>query len=106
MRAGKLDRVIVIQRATETLDPAGAPVVAWDPHITMRAQIIEANTEEFLRNYGEASEAIVIFRTRFMDDVTPADRVAYGGRHYNIKGIKELGRRNALELRTVAVGAP
>lgn len=105
MRAGQLDRVIVIQRATETLSEAGAPVVTWGNHLTMRAQIIEAKTDEVMRNPGEISEILTVFRTRFADDITPADRIAYAGRYFNIKGTKELGRRAGLEIRALSTEA-
>lgn len=102
MRAGKLDRVITIQRATETFDEARAPIVIWGNHLTMRAQIIEAKTDEVMRNPGEISETLTVFRTRFADDISLADRIAYAGRYYDIKGTKELGRRAALEIRALA----
>ena len=107
MRAGNLDRVIVIERATTALDTFGVPRSTWSAVVTMRAQLVEANADEFIRQgVGQLTERTVLFRTRFLDGVTVADRVTYDGRIYNVTGIKEIGRRNGLEIRARALGAP
>lgn len=106
MRAGKLDRVIRIDRySTSGIDGYGSPAPAWEALATLRAQMLQSGTEEFIRN-GAIDETIVIFRTRYLDGVTTADRVHHAGRYYNIKEIKEIGRRNGLELRAIATGEP
>lgn len=104
MRAGKLDRVITLERATETIDGNGTPQSAWAPIATMRADVIEASTDEFIRGYGAEGMNVVVFRTRFIEGITVADRVAYDGAAFDIKGINELGRRRGLELRTERAG--
>lgn len=103
MRAGKLDRVITIQRYTATVDDYGTPGFAWTDFATMRAQRVQASTDEYIRNYGAADETVVIFRTRWLDGVTNADRVAYEGSFFNLKETKEIGRRQGLELRCEAL---
>lgn len=103
MRAGKLDRSITIQRFTSTVNEYGTPVQDWTDLATVRAQIVQASTEEFIRAYGASDKTVIIFRLRLLDDVTNADRVKYGdGPHFNIKEIKEIGRRRGLELRCEA----
>lgn len=106
MRAGKLDQSIQIVRPGGWIDdgygnevPAGETILA-----TMRAQIVQASTEEFMRAWGAATEAAVIFRTRHLDGVTVADKVRHSGVTYNLKEIKPIGRRRGLELRCVANG--
>ncbi|MDW9626495.1 phage head closure protein [Sinorhizobium meliloti] len=103
MRAGRLDRSITIQRSTYEIDPAGSPVYTWTDIATVRAEIVQASTEEFIRSYGASDETLVIFRIRFLDGVTNADRVTFEGEHHNIKEVKEIRRRRGLELRTVRV---
>lgn len=105
MRAGNLDRVITIERATETIDQNGTPQNAWALLATMRAERIESSTDEFIRGYGASPESVVIFRTRFLEGVTVADRVSYEGQALNIKQVKELGRRHGLELRLERPGS-
>lgn len=105
MRAGKLDKIITIERVTTTVDEYGTPVEGWAEVATVRAQLIQSTTEEFMRSFGVSSETAVIFRIRHMDGITLADRVTYDGRHHDLKEIKELGRREGLDLRCVATGA-
>ncbi len=102
MRAGKLDKVIQIEAVVQAqpdeygvVDPAGGAVTSR----TVRAQVIQASTEEYLRGYGEGENTAIIFRTRFVDGVTTDDRLGYAGRVFNIREVKEIGRRVGLELR-------
>jgi SPP1 family predicted phage head-tail adaptor len=102
MRAGKLDRTIIIQRQTETVKPSGAVVTAWTEVATVRAEIAQQSATEFLAGYGEAENGTVIFRIRYLPGITTNDRVNFGGVIHDLKEIKELGRRRGLELRAVA----
>ena len=104
MRAGRLDNTITIERAAYVDDGMGNQVPTLQTLATLRAQIIDESTEEFLRSYGASSERLRIFRTRHMDGLTLADTVRHDGRAYNLKEIKPIGRRRGLELRCVAVG--
>lgn len=105
MRAGKLTKTITIDRFTSTVDEYGTPIENWAEVATVRAQIIQATTEEFMRSFGVSSETAIVFRIRHLDGITLADRVTYQGRHHDLKEIKELGRREGLDLRCVAQGA-
>lgn len=105
MRAGKLDSVIAIQRYTVIGDDGyGNQIVDWADLATLRAQPIKASTEEFIRTYGITEEGLVVFRTRYLDGVTTADRVVHDGFLHDIKEVKEIGRGKGLEIRTVARG--
>lgn len=101
MRAGRLDRIITVQRYTEAVNDFGTPSFAWSNLTVMRAQIIEMNTEEFIRAFGASDETLIIFRTRYHDGLTNADRILFDGREFNIKDMKEIGRRRGLEIRCV-----
>ena len=104
MRAGKLDREIVVQRGTEASDEFGGISFTWSDLVPLRAQLVQASTEEFMRNYGPDAEALTIFRTRYFDGITTADRVVYAGEIHDIRELKEIGRREGLEIRTVGTG--
>lgn len=105
MRAGKLDSVIVIQRYTVTGDDGyGNQIVDWVDLATLRAQLIKASTEEFVRNYGITSDVLTVFRTRYFAGVLPSDRVMHEGFLHDIKEVKEIGRGKGLEIRTVSRG--
>lgn len=105
MRAGKLDRTITIQAFTSTVDDYGTPTETWADVTTLRAQLIEASTEEYQRAYGEGSNTAVIFRIRWLYGVTVDQRVLYEGKALNIHETKEIGRRKGLELRCEEVRA-
>lgn len=100
MRAGKLDRTIKIQGFTNTVNEYGTPVQDWTDKATLRAQIIQSSTEEFIKG-GAVDETVIVFRTRWLAGVTTADRIEYEGQAFNLKETKEIGRRKALELRAV-----
>jgi hypothetical protein len=74
----------------------------WTPIAPLRAQIVQVNTEELLRNYGPASESVAIFQTRSIDGVTPADHLLEAVASFDIKEVTEIGRRRGLEIREVA----
>lgn len=103
MRAGKLDRIITIERKSETVSDSGAVVTNWTPVATVRAEIVTSAASEFLTGYGEAESGTVVFRIRYIAGITTADRVTYAGKIHDLKDITEIGRRRGLELRAVAV---
>lgn len=104
MRAGNLDRTIRIDSYdTGLVDSYGTAAPDWTPLATLRAQMVQAGTDEFIRN-GAVDETVIIFRTRYLAGVTTAHRIHYDGRYFNIKELKEIGRRKGLELRAIAIG--
>lgn len=103
LNIGKLDRRITIERQTETVSPSGDVVKAWTPIATVWAEVLQSTANEFFTGYGEAETGTVIFHVRYRPGITTADRVTYAGSAYDLKEIKELGRRDALELRGEAV---
>lgn len=103
LNIGQLDRRISIERETETVTPSGSVVKAWAPIATLWAEVLQQTASEFFTGYGEAETGTVIFRVRYRPGITTADRVTYDGTAYGIKEIKELGRRDALELRGEAL---
>jgi SPP1 family predicted phage head-tail adaptor len=104
MRAGKLDRLIIVERVSTTLDDAGVPAETWAPVASLRAERVTATMEEIMRGFGESSEGTIVFRTRYLDGLTLADRIVFEGRHLDIKAIHEISRRGGLEFRAVARG--
>lgn len=99
MRAGKLTETITLRAITYIDNGYGGVDEVEADFATLRAQIIEESTDEFVRNYGVFTERLRIFRTRWLDDVTPEMKVVHDGLTFNIKQIKEIGRRRGLELR-------
>lgn len=111
MRAGSLDRQIVIYRwkPSAGTDDAGQPVASYEQLAVVRAQVIDSSTEEFVKSFGASREEVVLFRTRYISRFAPRtvdveDLVDFGGFIFKIVGIKEIGRRRGLELRTIRYG--
>lgn len=103
MRAGKLDKLIRIERPNGyTDDGHGGQNPVWAKVANIRAEIVQASTEEFIRAYGASDDNVIIFRTYFIDGVTNACRIIYAGAEFDIKETKELGRRKGLEIRCVS----
>jgi SPP1 family predicted phage head-tail adaptor len=102
IRAGKLDRQITIERQAETVAASGAVLQDWVPVATVRAELVQRSADEYLTGYGEAETGNAVFRIRYLAGITTADRVNFNGVAYAIDEIAELGRKRALELRTVA----
>ena len=103
MRSGKLSELVLVQRSAATLNAAGTPSFAWSDVASLRAELVEDGVAEAIRSGGGASaEAVLVFRTRFLADVTTADRLLWRGRALNLKGVTVLGRTRGLELRAVA----
>lgn len=102
IRAGKLDRQIIIERQAETVAASGAVSKTWTPAATVRAELVQRSADEYLAGYGEAENGNAVFRIRYLAGITTADRVTFDGVNYDIDEIVELGRRRALELHTVA----
>lgn len=99
MTAGKLNRVIFIDRETTALNAAGYPVVTWSLIGTVRAEVVEHVTDEAGTGYGEAQTDGITFRTRYFSGLTTADRIRFLGRTYNVIGLAELGIRAGLEIK-------
>lgn len=105
MRAGKLDNSVTLRTVAYVDDGYGNSVPSETDFATLRAQVIEESTDEFIRTYGASTERLRIFRTRYVEGVELSMTVHHEGRPYNLKQIKQIGRRRGLELRCVAVGA-
>ena len=101
MKSGKLREAIAIQRATTTINDAGTPADTWAIIARLRAEKVEQSTAEAIRSFGASDDELVIFRARFFEGVTNADRVLWNGQTFNIKQIAPLGQRAGLELRCV-----
>lgn len=102
MKAGALDRRVTIQRKAVVYDDYGEEITAWTDLATVSAQVVQQSGREFLAAEQVQAEQRVLFRFRWMDGLTVLDRVSYGGRLHNIQEVKELGRREGVELMTVA----
>lgn len=121
MRAGRLDRLIDIQRATASASDSGEQVITWSNIVTRRAASITPiqGSERFIAPQVEAMDQLE-FRVRLFSDVanlTARDRIIYPAmapssppgtpaesQIYNILSVNEIGRREG--LRIIAIRRP
>lgn len=96
--AGKLQRSITIERAHTVTNDAGTRSTVWTSHATTRAELVEHAASDEQRPSGAAIKERLTFRLRYLAGVTPADRLRFRGRQFGIVVVKELGRREEMEI--------
>ncbi|TDQ63574.1 SPP1 family predicted phage head-tail adaptor [Maritalea mobilis] len=106
--AGKRDRRIKIQRYTTEQNGLGEEVKNWSALATVWANVTPISDGERI----EAQQVNASISTRFtilhsstVADVNAKDRIEYpvdSGTYYDIYGVKELGRREGLEITATA----
>lgn len=105
LSAGKLDRKIVLQRFTETRDEYNEPVKTWATLATRSASYEPLSDGERFRAGETAANASARFVIRYsaaVADLNPKDRVLFNGDPLEIVHVKEIGRREGLEITTAA----
>lgn len=98
MRAGGLDRRIVVERATVALDGFGAAVEIWAALATVWAEVRWISDGERWRAGAVGAEAVMRVTIRAGLRVTERDRLVIDGRVHGISGVKEIGRGEGQEI--------
>lgn len=104
LAAGKLDRRIVLQRFSETRDAYNEPVKTWATLASRSASYEPLSDGERFRAGETAATASARFVIRWSSAVSSLnskDRLTFDGDTYEIVRVKEMGRREGLEI-TVA----
>ena len=101
--AGRLDRLVTIERKTTTRSSTGAVVETWAPWkaVWMGKRDIRA-TERFRADQDLAVETTV-WDSHYIDGMRSDDRLSVEGKVYDILGIREVGRRMGIEITAQAV---
>lgn len=105
MQAGKLDRRITIERASETRDAFNNITYSWTPLVTVWAAKLDVRDAERWSAQEVGAEITTRFQIRWstaVEDVNPKDRIVFDGRTYDINAVKEMGRREGLEITAAA----
>jgi len=98
LRAGDLDRVVTLERASEDVNDHGEPVRTWIPIATVRAKLTTEAGKEFFQSGQTFSAGRGSLLIRWRSDVLVTDRAVLDGVVWNIESVREVGRRVALEL--------
>lgn len=105
MRAGKLDRRVTILRATVTTDDFGGETATWADLATVAAEKLPVRDAERVAAAQTGASVTDRFRIRWSQAVsglTTRDQLSCDGRLYDIVAIKEIGRREGLEITATA----
>ena len=103
MRPGTMDRRITLERLTVTTDPIyGTQIESWRPLGMVWAEVRQQGGREFLARDMMMAQKRVVFYLRWISGLTILDRVEFEGTLHNIQEVREIGRRDGVELHTVA----
>jgi SPP1 family predicted phage head-tail adaptor len=97
MMSGRLDRKITLQKPTTSRDAYGGQATSWTDEATVWAQVQQQSGRELFAA-GKLAEVDALFKIRYRSDVDETWQVVYDGRTYDIQSVKELGRKDGLEI--------
>ena len=101
LSAGKMDRRIVLERFTTTVDSFNEPVRSWSTLAERAASYEPLSDGERFRAGETAATASARFVIRYgatVADLNPKDRLTFQGVVHDIVRVKEIGRREGLEI--------
>lgn len=104
MDAGTLDRRITLLRAV-AFDGDLEPEVVWTPLAEVWAAFAPVRDDERVRAAAVGATLTARFTIRWAPDwadLSPADRLTFDGALYGISAVKEVGRREGLEITATA----
>lgn len=87
IRAGELDRRVVLQQRSSSKDTYGQQVMTWTDVATLWANIRPLSGREMLTAGAINSELSHVVTIRYRSGVTPAMRLTYGGQVFNILSV-------------------
>lgn len=98
--AGSLDRRVSIQRPEEVRDPQfNAVSMIWiDIAADAPASVKQTSGREFLDANQVLSERRAVFIIRWLPGLDTTCRIAWEGKDFDIRDIREIGRRRFLEI--------
>lgn len=106
MKPERLDRKITLQRFTYTTDPgSGEQVKVWSTLATVWASKRDVSDSERVASAEVSATITTRFQIRYDSawvDLNPKDRLVSDGRTYEIAAVKEIGRREGLEISAAA----
>lgn len=104
MKAGALDRRLTIRRATVT-DNGLEEVPDWADVVTVWASKQDVSDRERTLAASTGASITTRFQIRYstvVAGVTAEDQVVCEGRKYAVTAVKEIGRREGLEITATA----
>lgn len=108
LNCGQMDREIVIQTATRSIDPVtGQPIFTWDTGETIWAQWLPAGSKETWQaqqRFGSYVDGVFRIHDRSPRPTPDTTRIVFDGKTFDVKPYVEIGRGEALDVPAVARG--
>jgi len=107
MRAGRLNKRIVLQAPTVGKGPSGGRQTTWADWKPARAAVrpLSGLEKSATARGGEVAEARTEFEIRYRPGVTEQMRVVYDGKFYNIRHVKDVNEDHEMLILTCDSGA-
>ena len=97
MRAGDMRHQVRLEERTTLQDAAGEPQLTWNLVAERRASIERSPGREVWASAQRSGRVPTVFRLRYLDGVTPAMRLIFDGKVYDIlSAIDQAGRGEEL----------
>jgi SPP1 family predicted phage head-tail adaptor len=103
IQIGKMDKLITLESKTTAANAIGEMIETWSTLAEVWAEETPIGGSESFRANRPLSALTSKFSIWYRDDVGPKERINYAGRVWNISQVRELGRREALEITAEAV---
>lgn len=94
IRAGKLNKRIIIQTYTEAANTYGESVRTWVDVGTRWASVEPLTMREFINAKQLSSQIDIRFVTRYLSGIKPKMRVVYNNENYNIESVINIDNKN------------
>jgi len=98
MKAGKLDRRVILQQPVETQNSVGEIVIAFQTFATVWAEVLPLNGREYFAAQQFVPEAQLKIFIRWITGVNEKFKVVHDDVAYDIMYIAEIGRREGIQL--------
>lgn len=106
MEAGKLNRLITLQKRSITRDSIGNGVETWADHSTRWAEVITTGGSEFYAAQRLNAETTAVFKIRYTAAINTLMRIKFGSDLFDILNIADPdGKRVFLNVSAKGRGA-
>lgn len=98
MRAGRLDKRIIIQSKSVLQNGSGQPIESWSNLAEVWAQELPMRGGERFQAQQINGSAVMTFKIRYLTGLSVLNRIIYDGKTWDIHDIRRIGRKEALEI--------
>jgi len=104
MRAGSLDKKVIIEKQSEGSDDFGEVTNTWESYASTYVSILPLRGREYFSSKGVKSEVSHKIELRYMDGIDSSMRIVYGARVFEIESVINIREKNkTLEIMATEV---